>query len=64
MLASPWYNQEREASVDRHEFITLIVKTPCQVHHFPIMYGETRRDVFTLKDGETRCDVFTQKKVK
>ena len=40
MLASPWYNQEREASVDRHEFITLIVKIPCQVHHFPIKYGE------------------------
>ena len=63
MLASPRYTQERDASVDRHELITLTEKIPCQVHHFPITYGETRRDVFTLKYGETRCDVFTQKKV-
>ena len=32
-------------------------KNPCQVQHFPIKYGETRRDVFTLKHGETRSDV-------
>ena len=64
MLASPRYTQETEASVDRHALNTLIEKFPCQVHHFPIKHGETRRDVFTLKCGEARCDVFTQKKVK